>query len=115
MKEQSVDYAFRVKRTTRGPVRVLIVDDEEPVRRFVSRALSDAGYETALATGGPDAVRITAEQGSFEILVTDLIMPEMTGDELGRRLRADEPRLKVLYLTGFSDRLFRGKKHALGR
>ena len=36
-------------------------------------------------------------------------MPEMTGDELGRRLRANEPRLKVLYLTGFSDRLFKEK------
>ena len=104
-----MDYAFRVKRAPRGPVRVLIVDDEEPVRRFVSRALSEAGYETTLATDGPDAVRITAEQGSFEILVTDLIMPEMTGDELGRRLRANEPRLKVLYLTGFSDRLFKEK------
>ena len=104
-----MDYALRFKRTTRGPVRVLIVDDEEPVRRFVSRALSEAGFETTMATDGLDALRIAAEQGPFDILVTDLIMPEMTGDELGRRLRANEPRLKVLHLTGFSDRLFKEK------
>jgi len=43
------------------------------------------------------------------LLVTDLMMPQMTGDELARRLRLGEPDLKILYLTGFSDRLFKDK------
>jgi CheY-like chemotaxis protein len=102
------DYALRAKRVA-VPINVLVVDDEEPVRRFVGRVLSEAGYKITLASDGPDAIRVAAEHGPFEILVTDLMMPEMTGDELGRRLRSNEPRLKVLYLTGFSDRLFKEK------
>jgi two-component system, cell cycle sensor histidine kinase and response regulator CckA len=103
------EYALRAKRAAPAPIKVLIVDDEEGVLKFVGRVLSDAGYETTLANDGADAIRLAAEHGPFEILVTDLMMPEMTGDELGRRLRSSEPRLKVLYLTGFSDRLFKEK------
>lgn len=88
---------------------VLVVDDEEPVRRFVERALREAGYKTMTAAGGPEALSTAAASGGFDILVTDLMMPEMTGDELARRLRLQEPSLKVLYLTGFSDRLFKEK------
>ena len=87
----------------------LVVDDEEPVRRFVDRALREAGYKTMTASGGPEALSAAAAAGGFDILVTDLMMPEMTGDELARRLRLQEPTLKVLYLTGFSDRLFKEK------
>jgi len=93
----------------RAPLSVLVVDDEEPVRRFVDRVLRQGNYRTTLASDGPDALRAAAERGPFDILVTDLMMPEMTGDELARRLRKDDPRLKVLYLTGFSDSLFKEK------
>jgi CheY-like chemotaxis protein len=87
----------------------LIVDDEEPVRRFVERALTMAGYRTITASDGPDAITTAAKSGSFDILITDVMMPEMTGDELARRMRMQEPSLKVLYLTGFSDKLFKEK------
>ena len=87
---------------------VLVVDDEESVRRFVERVLNDAGYKTALAADGPEAIEV-AQVGSFDLLVTDVMMPQMTGDELARRLRINEPRLKILYLTGYSDRLFKDK------
>ena len=88
---------------------VLVVDDEESVRRFVERVLNDAGYKTALAADGPEAIEVAAQVGSFDLLVTDVMMPQMTGDELARRLRINEPRLKILYLTGYSDRLFKNK------
>ena len=88
---------------------ILIVDDEETVRRFVERVLQDAGYKTATAPGGAEAIEAAARLGSFELLVTDVMMPQMTGDELARRLRLKEPDLKILYLTGFSDRLFKDK------
>ena len=87
----------------------LVVDDEEPVRRFVDRVLTAAQYRTTLAADGAEAIKVAAEHGPFDILVTDLMMPEMTGDELARRLRQNEPGLKVLYLTGFSDHLFKEK------
>lgn len=87
---------------------VLIVDDEDGVRRFVDRALSLAGYRTLTATSGVEALAL-ASTSSFDMVVTDLMMPEMNGDELARRLRAAVPSLKVLYLTGFTDTLFAEK------
>jgi two-component system cell cycle sensor histidine kinase/response regulator CckA len=91
------------------PGPVLIVDDEEPVMRFVERVLRDAGYKTVVASNGLEAIETAKRIGPLGGLVTDLMMPGMTGDELARRLRQSEPELKVLYLTGYSDRLFREK------
>jgi len=90
-----------------GPV--LVVDDEEAVLRFVDRVLRDAGYKTAMANSGPDAIEMAKKVGPLGALVTDVMMPGMTGDELARVLRQTEPGLKVLYLTGYSDRLFKEK------
>jgi len=103
------EHAFRARQTLRGPQSVLIVDDEEAVRRFVDRVLREGNYKTMTASDGPDAIRVAAEHGPFDILVTDLMMPQMMGDELARRLRQNDPGLKVLYLTGFSDSLFKEK------
>lgn len=90
------------------PLAVLIVDDDQAVLSFVERVLAEAGYRTMTATNGPDAIEI-ARKNPFDLLLTDVNMPQMTGDELARRLRHDEPALKVLYLTGYSDQLFRDK------
>lgn len=102
-------YASRMNSTAPPNISVLIVDDEEPVRKFVDRVLSDAGYRTTLAADGPEAVEVASKLDRLDVLVTDLMMPEMQGDELARRLRAESPSLKVLYLTGYSDRLFKDK------
>ena len=90
-------------------LRALVVDDEELVRKFVERVLREAGYQTVTASDGPEAIAIAGGQDTFDILVTDVMMPEMTGDELARRIQASSPGIKVLYLTGFSDRLFKEK------
>jgi two-component system, cell cycle sensor histidine kinase and response regulator CckA len=89
-------------------ITVLVVDDEESVCKFVDRVLRSAGYQTATASGGAEAIDI-ALKIEPEILVTDVMMPKMTGDELARRLRQQQPSLKVLYLTGFADNLFKEK------
>jgi two-component system, cell cycle sensor histidine kinase and response regulator CckA len=99
----------RMKRPSPRSVSVLIVDDEQSVRKFVERVLSEAGYVTTSAPDGPEAIEAAAKLEQFDILVTDLMMPQMTGDELARRLRVGRPSLKVLYLTGFTDRLFKEK------
>jgi two-component system cell cycle sensor histidine kinase/response regulator CckA len=89
-----------------APVKVLIVDDEESVRNFVKSVLDSAGYETAVAADGQSAMEIAFSRPAFDLLLTDLMMPEMRGDELAEHLRAHDSQLKVLYFTGFSQHLF---------
>jgi two-component system cell cycle sensor histidine kinase/response regulator CckA len=101
--------ATDVKKTASRPMVALIVDDDDLVRKFIDRALSEAGYQTTVAADGASALEMAATLETLDILVTDLIMPEMTGDELARRIRATNTGVKVLYVTGFSDRLFKEK------
>ncbi len=99
----------RMRQVTPRDVTVLIVDDEEAIRTFVNRVLSDAGYKTALAADGAEALEVAAKMERLDVLLTDVMMPGMQGDELARRVRQREPAVKVLYLTGYSDRLFKDK------
>ena len=92
--------------TEAEPSRILIVDDELSVREFASRVLLDAGYATATAVDSAGAMQIARSFGPFALLLTDIVMPHMNGDELAIRLRQHEPALKVLYLTGYCDHLF---------
>lgn len=87
--------------------RVLVVDDEEAVRRFVTAALKEFGYGTLEAASGFAALEIAEQDDDpFELLLTDLIMPGMRGDELARLLFERNRTLKVVYLTGFADQLY---------
>lgn len=86
--------------------RILIVDDEPPVVQFVDRTLRAAGYETVTAPDGETALATAAAHGPFDLLLTDLMMPGIPGDQLAHALRRQDPDLPVLYLTGYSDRLF---------
>ena len=107
--EMMKDHSVRTKRPLRDAINVLVVDDEELVRKFVERVLREAGYRTAMASDGPEALAAATSGEPFQLLVTDMMMPQMNGDELARRLRQHDPAMKVLYLTGFSDRLFNEK------
>jgi CheY-like chemotaxis protein len=89
--------------------RVLVIDDEAPVRRFVARVLEQPGYDVHMAADAAQALTLAETAGPFDILVTDLAMPDIQGDELARQLRARSPDLKILYLTGFCDRLFEAR------
>jgi two-component system cell cycle sensor histidine kinase/response regulator CckA len=89
--------------------RVLVVDDEELVRTFAGRVLRDGGYEVVEASDGDEVLQLVEQQRPFDLFVIDLVMPGMSGDELARQLRRREPDTKVLYFTGYSDRLFQEK------
>ena len=89
------------------PLHVLVVDDEPSVCVFAERTLRMAGYEVMVATDGPEALKLVeARREPFALFVLDLVMPEMRGDELARQLRTRDLDAKVLYFTGYSDRLF---------
>ncbi|HYM22665.1 MAG TPA: response regulator [Vicinamibacterales bacterium] len=91
--------------------RILVVDDEPPMCTLLERVLSEAGYDAVSATSGPDAIELMKTRGPFALVVADVMMPGMTGDELVMQLRRAEPDLKILYLTGYVDRLFEKKEH----
>ena len=96
-------HGARMKGKPSRPFSILVVDDEQAVQRFVERVLRDAGYETTAASDGPEAIEAAAKMEHFDLLVTDVMMPQMTGDELARRLRIQHPSLKVLFVEhGFS-------------
>ena len=91
-------------RSTRQAETILIVEDEEIVRLLVCQVLSDQGYEVLWAGHGGEALRLSAEHpGKIALLVTDVVMPQMGGLELARRLLAERPEMKVLYVSGYSE------------
>src|SRR5262245_29989642 len=81
---------FAMRESSSGPIQALIVDDEEAVRVLVGRVLSEAGYETFVARDGLEAQGLAAAMGRVDLLVTDEMMPRMTGHELAKWLRARE-------------------------
>src|SRR5262245_22766613 len=84
---------------------VLVVDDEAPIRQIERRLLEQAGYEVIDAPGATEAFALLNDGKPIDLLVADLDMPEVTGDEMVRRIRSERPDLKVLYVTGHIDRL----------
>jgi len=90
------------------PTRVLIVDDEEAMRHFVETVLRSGGYETTTAADGDEAIAIAARAAApFDLLVTDEMMPRMAGHQLARYMRELYLNIKVLYLSGFREQLFK--------
>jgi PAS domain S-box-containing protein len=88
----------------RGTETILLVEDEDTVRRVAHTIMRRAGY-TVHATGdGREALRILAREGNaIRLLVTDVIMPGMDGRQLAERVRAEQPSVKVLYTCGYTD------------
>jgi len=88
----------------RGAGAILLVEDEDSVRALVARLLRAAGY-TVVAAASPGEALAMSEQhgGKFDLLLTDIVMPEMSGCELARRLRAVRADLKVLLVTGYTE------------
>lgn len=95
------------------PARILVVDDEAPVRAFVARVLGNAGYSVQSAGSGAEAIEIAAADSAFDLIVADVRMPDMSGPEAVTRLRRAGSQAKVLYLTGFADQLFQERHEAL--
>ncbi|MCX6538899.1 MAG: response regulator [Acidobacteria bacterium] len=88
----------------RGREVVLLVEDEVQVRRLAATILRQRGYEVFEAASGSDALQFeAAHQGPIDMLVTDIVMPQMRGTELASHLRSRRPDLKVLFVSGYTD------------
>lgn len=94
--------------TDRSPVlgsgTILLVEDEELLRSLVREVLTASGYVVLEAANGSAALRLAREHpGPISLLLTDVVMPQMSGQELSERLRAVHPDLKVLFMSGYTD------------
>jgi two-component system cell cycle sensor histidine kinase/response regulator CckA len=88
----------------RGKETVLLVEDEDAVRESEREYLEQHGYTVLAAPDGPAALELAASCGrEIQLLVTDVVMPKMSGSELGAQLVAQRPGLKVLYVSGYAE------------
>jgi two-component system cell cycle sensor histidine kinase/response regulator CckA len=88
---------------------ILLAEDDPAVRQFARRSLEAAGYTVLAASGGEEAIHASESwRSAIEVLVTDIVMPGMRGDELALRIRASRPGIGIVLMSGYTD-------HALGR
>ncbi len=88
----------------RGSETILVVEDEESVRELVRDYLAATGYNVLEASDGAQALEIAAaHRGPIHMVVTDVVMPRLSGRELVARITAQRPNLKVLYISGYTD------------
>jgi two-component system, cell cycle sensor histidine kinase and response regulator CckA len=89
--------------TPRLPGTVLVVEDDAGVRRFASRVLASAGYTVLTAADGEAALAVPTET-PLQLLVTDIVMPGMSGREVASRMLAARPGLQILYMSGHTEK-----------
>lgn len=87
--------------TSTNAHRILLAEDEEAMRTYLERALTKAGYEVVAVDRGTEAVPLL-ESSHFDLLLSDIVMPEMDGIELAQVCAEVSPRTKVMFITGFA-------------
>jgi PAS domain S-box-containing protein len=101
---QELERTSVVVKPDQGSETILVVEDNEAVRSLVCRTLRLHGYQVIEAVGGTDALRLSEQsQDAIYLMLTDVVMPQMSGPELAARLMATRPSMKVLYMSGFTD------------
>ena len=96
--------SFKRAREAGGTETVLVVEDEEAVRRLVCRSLEAHGYKTVPAASASEALLACEKHaGEIHLMLTDVVMPHLSGRELAQRIAALRPRMKVLFMSGYTD------------
>ena len=92
------------QRSMRGSETVLLVEDEDGLRRAATRSLVRAGYTVLSAAAGDEALRLAASHfGEIHLLLTDVVMPRMNGRQLSEAMVEMRPRIKILFMSGYTD------------
>ena len=88
-----------------GTARILLVEDEDAVRTFSTRALMNKGYEVLAAEHGVAALKLMdgQEDKEIDLLITDVMMPDMDGPTLAQRMRQDSPKLRIVFISGYTE------------
>jgi two-component system cell cycle sensor histidine kinase/response regulator CckA len=91
-----------------GTATILLVEDEEAVRAFAARALQSRGYKVHEAASGVEALEVMeAAGGKVDLVVSDVVMPELDGPSLLRELRKTRPELKIIFVSGYAEDAFK--------
>ncbi len=92
------------KRALQGSETLLVVEDESVLRNLLRRILGNHGYTVIEAANGEEALQqLEQHQGEVHLLITDMVMPSMGGEELVERLKRSGKELKVLFMSGYTD------------
>ncbi len=95
------------KRDLTGNACILLVEDEDAVRAFATRALASRGYEVHEASNGAEALELFADiADKVDLVVSDVVMPEMDGPTLFRHLREKRPELRFIFMSGYAEEAF---------
>jgi two-component system cell cycle sensor histidine kinase/response regulator CckA len=106
--EVHVDAAPTVARDVTGQDTILLVEDEEAVRSFAARALRMRGYHVLEAGGGEEALEIVkAGDTKIDLIITDVVMPNMDGPTMVRHVKVLKPDLAVIFMSGYAEEAFR--------
>ena len=89
----------------RGTEHILLVEDDDNVRKLASRMLERLGYRVVSAKNGRDALNVVKTAGKIDLLVTDVVMPEMGGQELANQISGFHPGIKVVFMSGYPGRV----------
>ncbi|PSJ39502.1 cell cycle two-component system response regulator CpdR [Allosphingosinicella deserti] len=82
-------------------IRILLAEDDDSMRTYLARALERSGYDVVAVDRGTAALPLVAP-GAFDLLLTDIVMPEMDGIELAQKASAIAPEMRVMFITGFA-------------
>ena len=103
-----VEAAPIVTRDVTGQDTILLVEDEEAVRSFAARALRMRGYNVLEASGGEEALEIVkGDSAKIDLIITDVVMPNMDGPTMVRHVKALKPNLAVIFMSGYAEEAFR--------
>ncbi len=87
----------------KGQGNILLVEDEADLRNVNAEFLTSLGYTVTCASCGPDALELVAENGQIDLVISDVVMPKMSGREFADRLLQIRPSTKLLYVSGYAD------------
>jgi DNA-binding NtrC family response regulator len=100
----AVEAPARAEATVRGSETILLVEDEAEVRDLVAQMLQRSGYTVLVASDAATALELSARHaGDIHLLLTDVVMPEMSGLELRQRFVRSRPHTRVIYMSGYTD------------
>ncbi len=103
--EKEDEKKFKDKKSLTGSETILIVEDEEMVRDLIYERLKKFGYDLIEAENGKKALQVCKKNNDklIHLLITDVIMPDMGGSELAKKLEKLKPNMKILYISGYTD------------